>query len=85
MTMKRQFIPVVLRRVSDGVERLIPDDVGLDPDCDAEYRWHEGNYSCDCNRELFFERAAGVELDVGDTKCSNGRYRIVAPDWLAEI
>lgn len=26
-----------------------------------EFMWSEGNYSCDCNRSLFFQEAGGVE------------------------
>ena len=36
-----------------------------------DYMWEEGNYSCDCNREMFFERAGGKEVDA---TCSEGRY-----------
>jgi hypothetical protein len=34
----------------------------------GDYMWADGNYSCDCNRYLFFERAAGncPEWDGGE-------------------
>ena len=31
--------------------------------------WSEGNYGCDCNRELFF---SAHEVDVCDLKCGDG-------------
>ncbi len=45
-----------------------------------EYIWTEGNYSCDCNREVFFKRAMGVE--PVDVECGWGafRIRVEAPD-----
>lgn len=55
-----------LRRTSDGVVR----DYVCSIDHDVEdglliYMWTEGNYSCDCNRALFFARAADEDdLDV---------------------
>lgn len=38
--------------------------------------WTEGNYSCDCNREIFFHRAQGLEIDVMTPRCGDGRYRV---------
>lgn len=41
-----------------------------------DYMWiHGGNYSCDCNRALFFARAAG-EDDPEDTPCGEGRFTV---------
>lgn len=40
------------------------------------FNWEENNFSCDCNRELFFERAARHEIDIDVTKCSDGRYSV---------
>lgn len=39
----------------------------------TEYQWSEGNYSCDCNRGLFFGRANGEENM--DRKCGDSRYK----------
>lgn len=38
-----------------------------------EYMWTEGNWSCDCNRELFFR-----DWDVDDERltCGETKYRI---------
>lgn len=39
----------------------------------------EGNFGCDCNRHLEFERAGGERgpNDIEDTHCSEGRYTIL--------
>ncbi len=39
------------------------------------WRRHEGNYGCDCNRELFWLRAGGVEDP--DSCCSVDRFDIM--------
>lgn len=43
---------------------------------DGYFIWDEGNYGCDCNRALFFARAAGVELDMDETPCGDSRYEL---------
>jgi hypothetical protein len=40
-----------------------------------DYCWTEGNFSCDCNRYLFFRRAAG-EDDGEDFPCSDDRFAV---------
>lgn len=39
-----------------------------------DFIWAEGNYSCDCNRELFFARAAGHEAET--TECTDWRFSV---------
>lgn len=45
-----------------GREVTIEDDFGPVP----YFMWTDGNYGCDCNRFLFFERALGHDPDFGD-------------------
>lgn len=54
------------------------DEVNFAP----HYLWSDGNYGCDCNRYLFFERAGGKDPDVGGFDCNNGpnRYTVVITD-----
>lgn len=40
----------------------------------SSYIWQEGNFHCDCNRELFFERAAEREIET--EQCSYGRFSV---------
>lgn len=53
---------VHIRRVTDGVTRVYTEDDWWPP-CNLSigsiYMWENGNYSCDCNRHLFFLRAGG--------------------------
>lgn len=43
-------------------------------DCFAEFIWSEGNYSCDCNRELMFGRAKEIEID--NEKCGDDKFSL---------
>ncbi len=62
-------LQVTITRASDGESRTYADvyeNTETHPECEecAEpdaiaYQWGEGNYSCDCNRGLFFWRASG--------------------------
>lgn len=49
-------------------------------DGDDYYLWTDGNYSCDCNRLLFFERAAGNDPDLEEGKCGDGKYSVLYAD-----
>lgn len=75
-------IPVVvtIRRGSDGVARVSDENWTLQENIDEPgapllFWWTEGNGGCDCNRRLFFARAAG-EPDPEDYDCTDGEYRI---------
>ena len=70
---------VTIRRVSDGKEAVYRSEGGpaWDPgDEGYDFLWSEGNYSCDCNRHLFFERASGNlgENEFSGDTCSDGKY-----------
>lgn len=38
---------------------------------------HNGNYGCDCNRELAFLRAGGMDPEWDDTECGDERFDIL--------
>lgn len=63
---------VAIRHNGSGVVRMWRHDLGWHDD--DEFMWTEGNYSCDCNRYLFFERAIGgtpgFDQECGDTAFS---------------
>lgn len=42
------------------------------------YMWREGNYSCDCNRALFFARSGMGNAEDG--ACGDERYRVNVSD-----
>ena len=45
----------------------------------GSFIWEEGNYSCDCNRSLFFDRAAGCPSG-GDRTCGEEKFRVRIED-----
>src|SRR3990167_9381256 len=60
-------------------ESSMPDILDNGEDAPHSFNWSDGNYSCDCNRELFWSRAAGVEVE--ESECSEGRFsvRVINP------
>ena len=56
-------------------EDFIVEDDDCCPDGFPHYNYEEGNFSCDCNRALFFERAKGEETER-ERECGNTRYAI---------
>lgn len=38
------------------------------------FMYGEGNYSCDCNRKLFFGYAQDIKFSDEETPCGNTRY-----------
>ena len=61
---------VEIRRNSDGVIHTYRDDF----DWSGDYIWAAGNYSCDCNRRLFFGYAVGEEPE--EVECGDGAYSV---------
>ena len=51
---------------------------------DGEYMWADGNYSCDCNRELFFDRAGG-DAGEGPHACTDGQYSVMITDMAGKL
>jgi hypothetical protein len=43
------------------------------------YIWEEGNYSCDCNRGIFFGE------DYDDVKCGDGKYLVKIKVLTGEV
>ncbi len=57
----------------------------LEPDF-SEFQWTDGNYGCDCNRGIFFDRALDQEQEFESYECGSGRYKIrVTDDDGAEV
>ena len=41
------------------------------------FNWEENNFSCDCNRRLFFKRANNEETeDDCNAECSDGKFSV---------
>ncbi|CAN5816701.1 hypothetical protein BH20PSE1_BH20PSE1_01400 [soil metagenome] len=63
---------VLLRNNQTGEERWFQDPLPWEDH--TEFMWTEGNYACDCNRHLSFERAGGREPADEEGKCGTERY-----------
>jgi hypothetical protein len=66
---------VVIRRNADGATRVYNDPYPWN-----EFLWADGNYACDCNRELLFARAGGDPdpdwWSERQAPCGEGRYSV---------
>lgn len=71
-------IDVYIRRVSDGVERIYHTEGILEDDNEtlSTHIWANGNFSCDCNRYLFFQHAADEQEVDENCKCGHGGYLV---------
>ena len=42
------------------------------------FQWTDGNFGCDCNRELFFRRLGDEDFDEEAVEClPSGRYTVI--------
>lgn len=49
----------------------------LEWDHGTVFWWTYGNFGCDCNRHLSFERAAGIEPDLNaEHSCGHTKYTV---------
>ena len=46
----------------------------IEPQELARFMWEDGNYSCDCNREIFFRTAKGECPDLNSCTCGEDRF-----------
>jgi len=78
-------VTIKITRTTDGSSVEFKHSLYQTDDYDGIYLWRDGNYSCDCNRYLFFERAKGTseeEIDANDSgRCSGTLYRV---DWIKD-
>lgn len=43
----------------------------------SEFIWIEGNYACDCNRHLFFEKSIGNNPVTSNVECGDSKYTAI--------
>ena len=73
---KKVDVLVHIRKNETGEVRIWKDDLNLHEDGSPNlFMWVYGNYSCDCNRRLFFARVNGEDEDW-ESDCSNTEYSI---------
>ena len=62
---------VHITKIATGETRVLKRPEAWDPE-HSDYMWSEGNYSCDCNRSIFFEEAGNVAYDdVDEAPCGD--------------
>lgn len=62
-----------------GEARVYQDNYDWPDEDHFVFMYTEGNYGCDCNRGLFFDRAAGFEGNQGEDEgdvCGSEKYSI---------
>lgn len=65
---------VYIRNNKTGEVRSIPWEYEVTPD---DYLWSEGNYSCDCNRDIFFKQGTDEPENHG---CGMNKYWVEIKD-----
>ena len=71
-----KYYDVAIRRNDTGEVRMCRQDVDWDDTNDDGhiYYWTEGNFGCDCNRELEFLRAGGDDPLFDSVECGGERF-----------
>lgn len=76
MNEERIPIKIILRKNDTGEIVEYCDDALADEDGPPYlYIWEDGNYSCDCNRAMFWARAKKIEPPK-ETQCSDGKFSV---------
>ena len=77
---KSTWIEIIahIRNNQTGEIRQYKDDAIWDEDngCPHLFIWEEGNYSCDCNRKIFWGDSIGHEYEDEETPCGDGDFSI---------
>jgi hypothetical protein len=62
----------------DHTTLLVTPEEIADLDEPSTSTWEEGNYSCDCNRRIFYYRAGGTAIEIGGAHdaCGDGAYSV---------
>lgn len=81
-SIKGKIVSVIaeIRKNSTGEIREYVSEEILENDTNfpSVFNWEENNYSCDCNRHIFFKRACNevVTDDDFERECSDGKYSV---------
>ncbi|MBX6316133.1 MAG: hypothetical protein IRY99_24965, partial [Isosphaeraceae bacterium] len=69
---------VAIRNNTTGEVRVADVDLAWREGRDgSRWWWTGGNFGCDCNRRLVFERAGGVDIDPASVECGDGGYSVL--------
>ena len=75
---------ISLRRNSDGVVRTYTEKE-LKWHDHSEFWWSDGNAGCDCNRQLYFNRAAPDQPQDDDSSCGDDRFSVCIKDEQGNV
>ena len=68
-----------IRKNSTGEVREYPTEetFGWSDDAPGRYMWEMGNFSCDCNRHIFWLRSGGNDTEAAtEVGCSEGKFSV---------
>lgn len=73
-----RVIAHIRNNATGEIRQYMTDEVLHDGDSHPSvFNWEENNFSCDCNRILFFLRAKGEdEEEAWDRECTHGHYSV---------
>lgn len=75
---KRVQFTVTLRHVPSGYTWAHHYDVEERYVGSQWFLWHEGNYSCDCNRMIFLHTDHGAPNPIDQTTCGRGEFALLS-------
>jgi hypothetical protein len=70
-------VDVHIRKNATGEIRIHKDETEWDDYGNMSSMYEQGNYSCDCNLELFFERAADKDVPWSARECGHDRFTVL--------
>ena len=82
----KKVVTVLITNTATKETRVYVDHYIPDPEDWPPFMWNTGNYRCDCNRALFFARAAH-EPEPVDPPCGHERFTVTiqhGPDTYSE-
>jgi hypothetical protein len=75
-----EWVKIELRikdKETGEIRSLITDGIWSDEDDEVStFIYSEGNFSCDCNRFLFFNEAAGIDNEDTKTECGDVKFLV---------
>lgn len=75
-------VRIQIERLEDGKTVEFTEELYTADDYNGLFLWEDGNYSCDCNRALFFNRELGLPAPSEDEPlCGNKKYRV---NWIKD-
>lgn len=66
----------IRKNATGEVRKYVTNEIIADGDDTPRFfNWEDGNQSCDCNREINFERVNGKDI-YDESQCSDGKFSV---------